>query len=177
MPQAIVRYKKIALIILLLLTNTLLVSCVHLSSETPKESSTQFKQMIAEENIQLAESLNQAAHSVSKSLYQLEKTEQAAHPPQFIDQPLPSAYGLNQKISLNWNGSIEPLIKKVCHLANFKMKTLGVAPTIPIIVAIHVKNKSLSDILHNAGLQAGKHADVVVYPMTKVIELRYRNQS
>ena len=118
--------------------------------------------------------LAEAAASVSQSLTNLDETEQAAYPPVSIKEPPhPGTYGMAIPISIDWDGPIEPLVKQIANAANYKLRVLGTTPAIPIIVSISAKDTALGDILRNVGYQAGKQAQVVVFPSTHVIELRY----
>lgn len=118
--------------------------------------------------------LSEAATSVSHSLINLNNTEQAANPPQNIAEPPdPSTYGMGFPASLNWNGPIEPAIQKIANATSYEFKTVGKAPSLPILISIHEENSTLGDILHDIGVQAKHQAEVVVLPKRKIIELRY----
>ena len=125
-------------------------------------------------NQQLQSSMAQAASSVSHSMQNLDATEQAAYPPQSIaESPNPSSYGMGIPTTLQWNGPIQPLIAQIASATNYKMKVLGKKPSIPVIVKINEHNTPVGNILQNAGLQAKDRAQVVVFPSTRTIELRY----
>ena len=118
--------------------------------------------------------LAEAANSVSSSLVNLAATEQAAyHPVQTRPSPDPITYGMGGAASIDWSGPAEPLIKQIADSVNYKLKVVGKAPVIPIIITVNTKNQVIGDILSNVAYQCGKRADVIVYPETKVIELRY----
>lgn len=118
--------------------------------------------------------LAEAANSVSSSLVTLAATEQAAyHPINAHPSPDPITYGMGGKASIDWSGPAEPLIKQIADTVNYKLKVIGKAPAIPVIVTVNTKDQAIGDILSNVAYQCGKQADVIVYPETKVIELRY----
>lgn len=118
--------------------------------------------------------LAEAANSVSNSLVDLAATEQAAyHPVRPHPSPDPMAYGMGGKASIDWSGPVEPLVKQIAETVHYKTKVIGNAPAIPIIVTVNTKNQPIGDILSNVAYQCGKRADVIVYPETKVVELRY----
>lgn len=120
--------------------------------------------------VQLAE----AAASVSSSLTSLEQVQQAATPAkQPVQPPTPSSYGMGEVVTVNWTGPVGPLVEKITELTHYNLKVLGTPPAVPIVVTINAKDVPLGDILQNAGYQCGKRADIIVYPSTKVIELRY----
>jgi defect in organelle trafficking protein DotD len=83
--------------------------------------------------------------------------------------------GMGGRASLDWSGPIEPLLERIANMSSYRVKVLGPIPPIPVIVTIAAKDRVVADILKDAGLQAGKRANIVVYPKHKVIELRYLN--
>jgi defect in organelle trafficking protein DotD len=118
--------------------------------------------------------LAEAAGSVSNTITQLGETEQAAYPPKSISTPpSPASYGMDMPTTIEWNGPIKPLVQQIANATNYKLKVLGNAPSIPVIVSVSAKNKPIGDILRDAGYQCGKKAQIVVFPTTKHIELRY----
>ena len=121
-------------------------------------------------SVQLAE----AASSVSNSMLSLEEIQQAATPAkQPLKPPAPSSYGMGEVVSVNWTGPVGPLVQKIAQLSNYNLRVMGTPPQIPIVVTINAKNVAIGKILQNAGYQCGKRANIIVYPSTKVIELRY----
>lgn len=121
-------------------------------------------------NVTLAE----AATSVSNSLVNLAATEQAAfHPIGNQSMPDPATYGMGGRASIDWSGPIEPLIQQIAQTAAYRVTIVGREPGVPILVTINSKNEMLGDILSNVAFQCGKRADVILYPETQVIELRY----
>ncbi len=120
--------------------------------------------------VQLAE----AADSVSHSLTQLKAIQQAATPPkQAIAPPNPSSYGMGKQVSVDWYGPVGPLTEKIAALTHYNLRVLGTPPSIPIVVTVNAKNIPIGQVLQNVGYQCGKRADIVVYPSSRVIELRY----
>lgn len=119
-------------------------------------------------------SLVEAATSVSNSLANLAATEQAAfHPIANQSMPDPATYGMGGRASIDWSGPIEPLLQQIAQTAYYRVKIVGHEPAVPILVTINAKNEMLGDILSNVAFQCGKRADVILYPETQVIELRY----
>lgn len=118
--------------------------------------------------------LANAADSVSNSLQELAAIEKATHPQAKIPSPVePDMIGMGQLASIDWSGPIGPLVKKIADAAHYKVHTLGNQPAIPILVTISAKDIPLADILRDAGFQCGNKANIVVYPASKIIELRY----
>lgn len=118
--------------------------------------------------------LAESADSISKSLAELAAIERNIHPQKVIPSPLdPKLVGMDQLISIDWNGTIEPLVKKLAAISKYRFKTLGNPPGVPILISISAKDTPLADILRDANFQCGNKAKIVIYPATKIIELRY----
>lgn len=118
--------------------------------------------------------LSETAASVSRSLAELAEIERATHPHAKILSPVdPDMIGMGQLASIDWNGPIGPLMKKIAEASKYKLNVLGTPPGIPILVSIMAKDTPLSDVLRDANFQCGSKANVVVYPASKIIELRY----
>lgn len=118
--------------------------------------------------------LAEASYSISRSLVDLAETAQAAHPLPTLDPPpSPSSYGMGELTTLDWSGPVEPLIRQVAMVSNYRTRVLGTPPAIPVIVTVFQKNVMLGDVLRDIGYQCGRRASIVVYPESRVIELRY----
>lgn len=118
--------------------------------------------------------LAEASYSVSRSLVDLAETAQAAHPtPCLNPPPSPASYGMGGVTTIDWSGPIEPLLKQMAYASNYRLRVLGTEPAIPVIVTINAKNVMLGDVLRDVGFQANERATVVVFPDSRVIELRY----
>lgn len=119
-------------------------------------------------------SLAQASYSVSRSIVSLSETAQAAHPlPKLDPPPSPDTYGMGGLTSVDWSGPVEPLLCQIAQATNYRLRVLGTRPGIPVLVSIYAKNMMMADILRDVGYQCGRRAAVVVYPESRVIELRY----
>lgn len=119
-------------------------------------------------------SLAEASFSVSRSIVDLSETAQAAHPlPKLAPPPSPASYGMGMTTSVDWSGPAEPLLRQVAKTADYRVRVLGTPPAIPVIVTIYAKNQMLGDVLRDIGYQCGRRASVVVFPESRVIELRY----
>ena len=121
-----------------------------------------------------AATLAEAATSVSKSLISLNELQAATTPlPPTYQPPNPASYGMSNLVTIDWNGPIEPLLTQIADATGYHVNTLGKQPAIPIIVTVIAKNKPIGDVLRDAGYQCGDKAEVVVFPKTRIIELRY----
>lgn len=119
-------------------------------------------------------SLAEASYAVSRSITSLSETAQAAHPmPHLESIPSPASYGMSEVTSIDWSGPVEPLVKQVAKAANYRVRVLGQPPAIPVIVTLNDKNRMLADVLADIGYQCGRRASVIVYPESRVVELRY----
>lgn len=118
--------------------------------------------------------LAESASSVSQSLTHLAQTEQAANPPRSVSTPpSPASYGMGMRASIDWNGPVRPVVQQLTNAANYKLRVLGKAPAVPIIVSVSAKNASVGNILRDIGYQSKKRAKIVVFPSTHTVELRY----
>lgn len=81
--------------------------------------------------------------------------------------------GLGGKATLDWSGPVEPLLVKISDLTNYQLRIIGNTPKIPVMVSVTKEKQVLAEILRDVGLQTGDRAALVVYPGTRVIELRY----
>jgi defect in organelle trafficking protein DotD len=119
-------------------------------------------------------SLAEASYSVSRSVVDLAETAQAAHPqPDLAPPPNPASYGMAGLTTVDWSGPVEPLVRQIARAADYRTRVLGTAPAIPVIVTIYQKNVMLGDILRDVGFQCGRRAAIVIFPESRVIELRY----
>lgn len=119
-------------------------------------------------------SMAEASYSVSRSVVDLAETAQAAHPlPSLAPPPSPATYGMGGLTTVDWSGPVEPLVQQIARAANYRVRVLGTSPGIPVIVTVFTKNAMLGDVLRDVGYQCGRRASVVIFPGTRVIELRY----
>lgn len=118
--------------------------------------------------------LAEAATSVSHSLEQLAAMEKAAHPSiKLPPPPDPASIGMARLASVDWTGPVEPLVRRIAAVTGYRVRVLGRPLAIPALVSISAKNTPLADILRDAGFQVEKKADIIVYPHSHVIEIRY----
>jgi defect-in-organelle-trafficking protein DotD len=104
----------------------------------------------------------------------LAETEQAADPSLALEPPpSPASYGMGGLTTIDWSGPVEPLIRQIANASNYRVRVLGTAPAIPVLVTVNAKNVMLGDVLRDVGYQCGKRANVVLFPGARVIEIRY----
>ncbi|HEV2613496.1 MAG TPA: type IVB secretion system lipoprotein DotD [Gammaproteobacteria bacterium] len=118
--------------------------------------------------------LAQASSTISDSLTASEEIQRATTPPLSM-KTLPDAnsYNMNALASVDWSGPIGPIVKKIAQAGNYQLRVLGSKPPIPVLISIHQKNTPLAYILRDIDYQAGSKANIVVFPDTRIIELRY----
>jgi defect-in-organelle-trafficking protein DotD len=118
--------------------------------------------------------LAEASYSVSRSIVSLSEIAQSARPLPAIDPPPnPSSYGMGGLTSIDWSGPVEPLIKQLASASNYRLRVLGAHPAIPVLVTVYTKNMMVADVLRDVGYQCGRRATVVIFPDSRVVELRY----
>jgi defect-in-organelle-trafficking protein DotD len=118
--------------------------------------------------------LAEASYAVSRSISSLSEVAQAARPLPAIDPPPnPASYGMNGLTSVDWSGPVEQLVKQLADVSNYRLRILGAKPAIPVLVTVYTKNMMVADILRDVGYQCGRRATVVIFPDSKVVELRY----
>ncbi|MCD6055963.1 MAG: hypothetical protein K0R12_925 [Gammaproteobacteria bacterium] len=147
----------------------ILLSCLGLISCTASE----VKPPVIQDDAGINQ-IAQAAVAASQSLEVMAATEQAALTPKTaIVNPDPSTYAMAQVVSIDWAGPIETLLEQIAHMTGYTFKVIGKPPAVPVLVDVYARNEAVGDILRNAAYQADKRANVVVYPKSKLIELRY----
>jgi len=115
-----------------------------------------------------------AATSIEKSLNTLASAQEAVSPPIINIGPLVTPEGgMNVKVDIDWTGPIQPLMRKIAEITDYRVKTLGNEPAIPIIITITAKDTVIAEVLQNASFQAGARAHILAFPENRVIELRY----
>lgn len=134
------------------------------------QRSVRFQGMHDDAEVKLVE----AATSVSKSLDDLANIERAMYPYLRLPQPEnPAAIGMQQLASVDWNGPAEPLLAKIAQATHYRLRIIGQKPAAPVLVSVTHKNEPMADILRDVTYQSMKRANIVLYPGSHVIEMRY----
>jgi len=153
------RGNLIALLVILLVTGC--------TSNKPRNNTDE---MVDQSRIELSES----AIAVNRSLQTVASLEQSKNPVQVQEShPNPTTYGMGHIASVDWVGPIEPLVKKLAVMAQYRVNVIGSPPSIPVIVSITQHDMAIGEILQDALLQTRSQVDVQVYPDSQLIELRY----
>jgi len=151
-------------VVIIFIVSSLLVGCGGTFRKPPVNNPSD------DATIKLAE----AAVSVSDSMLEMARIEKVITPPNKDNTlTIPNAYNLQARASVDWSGPIEELTARIAKAAHFKIRVLGKAPAIPVLISISIKDESLAEILRDIDYQAGKKANIHVYPDSQTVELRY----
>lgn len=119
--------------------------------------------------------LDRSATEVSRSITALAEVEQYDRFKRLPNQP--SVYeqvpGMTQVVTMPWDGPAEAAARQLSTQAGFSFKVTGRPPVIPVLVQLSNQPATISDLLRNVGLQAGARAEIYVYPLQRIVELRY----
>jgi defect in organelle trafficking protein DotD len=143
----------------------LLSGCTGMKKSPTKSVSTNVKADTASPSRELTE----ASVSVSRSLSELAAMERAALPPGRLG-PVAEIPGT---VSVDWAGPVEPLLLQIAKISQYRLRVLGVRPAIPVMITMNVKDIPLTTVVRDIDFQSVKKASVIVYPQTRIIELRY----
>ncbi len=120
--------------------------------------------------------LTAAANTVADSVAKLAIVEQSArgvHAQAITPEQLPA--DLQLKVSLDYQGDIEPLMKQLARTVGYRMEIYGRRQAITP-VHIHADIRAVGLILADADYQSSGRCDVFVIPHKRLIELRYNRQ-
>ncbi len=173
------KFRKL-IIVPVVITAAALAGC---ASQSAKEVNLNLKYMTAKSAPANSNDANaqaqvaEAASSVGHSLNRLSAIQMATHKGVKMPMPLNArAVGLAHQGSLSWNGPVEPAVAKIASASGYRVRVLGSKPSIPVIVNVNARNKTMAEILRNITFQAEPGATIRVYPGTHVIELRYNHK-
>ena len=86
---------------------------------------------------------------------------------------LPKNGPIAKRIDLDWNGPLEPVIRRVAVEAGLQFAVMGEPPAVPVTVKLHHTNAPVYLILDNAAWQATPKAEVLVDPIKRLITVAY----
>jgi len=148
--------------------------CVFLLILTGCASTTLKKPPINTPSDDAGIKLAEAASSISNSMLEMARVEKTIIPPHKDNTlTIPNAPQLQTRATVDWAGPIEEITFRIARAAHFKLRVLGKAPAVPVLISLTKKDLSLAEILRDIDYQAGKKADIHVYPHNRVVELRY----
>jgi len=115
------------------------------------------------------------AESVERSLRTLAEAQEEQMNNAINTAPLVTKEGgMGGRIDIDWTGPIGPLVQRIADMSQYHVKVFGPEPEVPVVISVSGKKRVIADVLKDAGLQAGKRAQVIVFPTSRVIELRYQ---
>jgi defect-in-organelle-trafficking protein DotD len=121
----------------------------------------------------VAVKLADAADKAANALQSLSQVEQVRTPVPSAP-PMPEATdGLQNKMSVDWTGPVEPLLSRLAARAGYTYKQMGWVPAIPMTVKVDVKNRPIYETLRDIGLQIGSRGSLLVDSNRQAIELNY----
>lgn len=165
--------QRIAILLFSLLLVLVTTGCTVLRNPSQKSISNE-KRKTTPSTANLETQLLNAAQSIEQSLSTLAAAQKAESQPILNTEPLlTSEGGMGGKIDIDWTGPVGALVTKLGSLTNYRVKFLGKEPAIPILIAINAKQTTIADVLQNASLQTGKRAHILVFPASRLIEVRY----
>lgn len=114
----------------------------------------------------------EVATSVSRALNDLANVKNVQnHLIREEDQAPPLV--LTRLITLDWSGPVEPVLRQIAQASQLRLKVLGHAPAIPVMVNLDRHETMAYDLLQDIRGQVNGRANVVVFPTSGVIELHY----
>ncbi len=170
--------QRILTLVLVPLLVSLIGGCTVLKKQSDDsiidDSKQNSKQKTSRSNTSVESQLLATAQSIEESLNTLAAAEKAENAPILNTAPLVAPEGgMGGLVDVDWTGPITPLIEKIANMTDYRVKSLGNEPSIPILVSVSAKRAVIADVLQNVSLQAGKRAQILVFPTSRLIEVRY----
>ncbi|AKP72734.1 putative DotD protein [Piscirickettsia salmonis] len=127
-----------------------------------------------EKNKEIKKALLQAVAQTSKALASLSQIRRAQYPRQQV-MPFKNIHSseLNKKVSINWYGPINSIVKNIAEVIGFDYQEFGKPPKLPVLVNINYQSMPALTVLQNIELQANNKAMIEIVPDKKIISLRY----
>ena len=118
--------------------------------------------------------ISETAMSSSDAIQTLAQVERASKPA--VNRkaaPNPVKVGMDQLVSVDWVGPVEPVLNSLAKKSHYRVNTLGQNPVVPVLVNVNRQNAYLADIIQDITFQIQNHAELTLNPAEKLIELRY----
>lgn len=143
-----------------------LTSCITFPEDTPEPPPLMTQEQIAH-----------AAGSIDRSLVALYEVERAKKPEDIgvkaEPYPEPIYPSLSQLVTVDWAGPVEPLLHDIAVLTDYRLKVMGHAPAIPVLVNIENDKITTHELLREIRAEVYLRADILIFPDSGVIELHY----
>jgi defect-in-organelle-trafficking protein DotD len=118
--------------------------------------------------------LAQTALNSNNAIQTLAAVERASKPAVHRPQaPNPVKIGMDQLVSVDWVGPVEPILKSLAKKSHYRVNELGESPVVPILVNVNRENAYLADVIQDISFQIQNHAELTLNPTEKLIEIRY----
>ena len=118
--------------------------------------------------------IRETAITASKSIQSLSVLEHASKPDvKKKPAPNPIKTGLDQRVTIEWTGPVEPLLSKLAKNAHYRVNFLGQKPVAPILVSVNRSNAYMADVIQDVAYQVQRFADLSIVSSEKLLELRY----
>lgn len=127
------------------------------------------------------ENIEKAARDIQASLKLLASTQNALTSKVLTPEQVAQASytstnvppGMDAKMTLHWEGPIEPAVKTAASAAGYDFRATGKPAIPPVIVRLSADQKPIIQILEDIGLQAGSAATVDIVTQSRIVYLRY----
>ncbi|MFA6037391.1 MAG: DotD/TraH family lipoprotein [Legionellales bacterium] len=151
----------------LIMISVLLISCqITAPVETPPPPPLMTQQQI-----------EHAAGSIDRSLIALYDIERAKKPTDVgikaEPYPEPLYPSLSRLMTVDWSGPVEPLMRDIATLTKYRLKVMGHAPAIPVIVTLERDKITAQELLREIRAEIYLRGDILIFPDSGVIELHY----
>lgn len=151
----------------LIMSSAFLISCqITAPVETPPPPPLMTQEQIAH-----------AAGSVDRSLIALYDVERAKRPTDVSIKaepyPEPIYPSLSRVMTVDWSGPVEPLLRDIATLTEYRLKVMGHAPAIPVLVTLERDKITAQELLRETRAEVYLRADILIFPDSGVIELHY----
>lgn len=142
--------------------------CLRIQSITVEQKK---RAVVEQSDVELA----QAAVSVERSMQTIAAIEHNKSPALVVKQMKlhASALGLGRLATVDWDGPVEPLVRKLAALNHYQVKVIGHEPAIPVLISLNEKDTYAGDILRKVSLQTKERMKLLVFPQDKIIEIHY----
>ena len=121
------------------------------------------------------EKLSQAADSIQSDLEKLARIKQAGKDTAKV-YSAPQSGPLTRKITLQWSGPLQGVLKAIAQKIGFSFQVQGQRPASPVLVTVDSTGEQAFQVLQDLGWKAGKH-QVSVDGAKEIIQLTYRQDS
>ena len=80
---------------------------------------------------------------------------------------------LRQRVSVDWAGPAEPLVKAVADQIGYGFAVTGPDPAAPVLLTMHRRDEQAWRVLRDAGLGLKTSGKIVINVPSKIVELRW----